>query len=59
VFGQLEPFKELIFKTIIRKSEALNQAHMVQKPIFTFSPNSSGAQDYEQLTNEFISLCHQ
>ena len=59
VFNQLEPFKELIFKTIIRKSEALNQAHMVQKPIFTFSPSSSGAQDYEQLTNEFISLCHQ
>lgn len=57
IFNQLEPFKNLIFKTVIRKNEALNQAHMVQEPIYTASPNSSGAHDYEQLTTEFLKLC--
>lgn len=57
IFKQLEPYKDLIFKTVIRKNEALNQAHMTQEPIFTANPNSSGAQDYEQLTYEFLNLC--
>lgn len=57
IFNQLEPFKDMIFKTVIRKNEALNQAHMVQEPIYSASPNSSGAQDYESLTKEFIKLC--
>lgn len=57
IFQQLEPYKELIFESIIRKNEALNQAHMVQEPIYTASPGSSGAQDYKQLTNEFLKLC--
>lgn len=59
VFQQLEAFNDLIFETVIRKNEALNQAHMVQKPIFTASPSSSGAKDYKQLTNEFLNLCRQ
>jgi chromosome partitioning protein len=58
VIQQLEPYKELILQTIIRKNEALNQAHMAQEPIFIFKPDSPGAQDYEQLTNEFLNLCH-
>ena len=58
IFNQLKPFENLIFKTVIRKNEALNQAHMVQEPIYTASPNSSGAQDFEQLTSEFLKLCH-
>lgn len=57
VLSQLEPYKVLIFKTVIRKNEALNQAHMIQEPIYTASPNSSGAQDYENLTKEFLKLC--
>jgi chromosome partitioning protein len=57
IFQQLEPFKDMIFEAIIRKNEALNQAHMVQEPIYIASPNSSGTQDYEQLTNEFLNLC--
>lgn len=59
VLDQLEPFKNLLFNTIIRKNEAINQAHMVQEPIFVFKPDSIGAHDYENLTNEFLSLCHQ
>jgi chromosome partitioning protein len=54
---QLAPYKNLLFQTIIRKNEALNQAHMAQEPIFTFKADSTGAQDYEQLTNEFLQLC--
>ena len=54
VMEQLEPFKYLIFETKIRQNEALNQAHMAQQPIFAFKPNSPGAQDYEQLTKEFL-----
>lgn len=59
VMHQLEPFKELLFNTVIRKNEALNQAHMAQEPIFSFKSDSTGAQDYQQLTNEFLQLCNQ
>jgi len=56
VFQQLEPFKTLIFRTFIRRNEALNQSQMAQEPIFTYKPDSSGAEDYRELTNEFLSL---
>ncbi len=59
VMHQLEPFKDLLFQAVIRKNEALNQAHMAQEPIFTFRADSTGAQDYEQLTSEFLQLCNQ
>lgn len=59
VMNQLEPFKNLLFQTVIRKNEALNQAHMAQEPIFIFKSDSTGAQDYEQLTSEFLQLCNQ
>jgi len=59
VRNQLEPFSQLLFHTKIRKNEALNQAQMAMEPIYTFKANSSGAEDYEQLTREFLSLCHQ
>lgn len=58
VLQQLEPFNRLLLNVRIRQNEALNQAHMAQEPIFMFKPNSPGAQDYEQLTKEFLSLCH-
>jgi cellulose biosynthesis protein BcsQ len=53
---QLEPFKHLIFNTYIRRNEALNQSQMAQESIFDFKADSVGAQDYEQLINEFLSL---
>lgn len=58
VLQQLEPFNRLLLNVRIRQNEALNQAHMAQEPIFMFKPNSPGAKDYEQLTKEFLSLCH-
>ena len=57
VLNQLESYQELIAKTIIRKNEALNQAHMAEEPIFIFKPDSFGAQDYKQLTDEFLKIC--
>ncbi len=58
VLEQLADFKEMIFKTRIRKNEALNQAHMHQEPIFSFKPDSYGAEDYKKLTKEVLTLCH-
>lgn len=59
VLEQLEPYRKLILKTIIRKNEALNQSQMAEQPIFSFAPQSAGAEDYKQLTQEFLTLCHQ
>jgi chromosome partitioning protein len=55
--NQLEYFKDLLFETKIRQNEALNQAQMAQEPIFLFKSNSAGAEDYKQLTSEFLALC--
>ncbi|MEN6440372.1 MAG: ParA family protein [Syntrophobacter sp.] len=57
VLNQLEPHKNLLFKAIIRKNEALNQAQMAQEPISTFKPDCIGARDYEKLTHELLKLC--
>jgi len=59
VTKQLKPFSPLLFQTKIRKNEALNQSQMAMEPIFAFKPNSSGAEDYEQLSREFLTLCDQ
>jgi len=56
VFQQLEHFQHLIFATKIRRNEALNQSQMAQETIFNFKADSSGAQDYSQLTHEFLNL---
>ena len=54
---QLDPYKSLLFRTCIRQCEALNQAHMAKESIFTFKPNSHGAEDYMDLAKEFLSQC--
>ncbi|HME42334.1 MAG TPA: ParA family protein [Syntrophorhabdales bacterium] len=59
VWQQLEPYKSLMFKTLIRKNEALNQAHMAQEPIFMYKDDSLGAEDYKQLCEEFLKVCLQ
>lgn len=59
VWQQLEPYKKIIFTTVIRKNEALNQAHMAQEPIFLYKPDSMGAHDYRQLINELLTICQQ
>lgn len=57
VLNQLEPFRNLLLETTIRKNEALNQAQMAQEPISVFKPDSIGARDYRRLTHEFLNLC--
>jgi chromosome partitioning protein len=56
ILEQLVPFREKIFKAMIMKNEALNQAQIAQKAIFNYEPRSSGAQDYLQLTLEFLEI---
>ena len=59
ILEQLEPYQGFLLETKIRQNEALNQSHMATEPIFTFRPNSPGAEDYQQLTKEFLNICHQ
>jgi chromosome partitioning protein len=57
ILEQLRPYRDKTFTTLVMKNEALNQAQIAQKAIFDFDPKSSGAQDYQQLTEEFLELC--
>lgn len=52
--AQLEPFSERLFETVIRKSEAINQAQINSEPIFTFDPKGNGTQDFTALTQEIL-----
>jgi chromosome partitioning protein len=54
---QLEPYKHFLFDTKIRQNEALNQAHIARQPIFSYKPDSHGAEDYNNLVKEFLNLC--
>jgi chromosome partitioning protein len=51
---QLENVRDLLLATIIRKSEAINQAQISGEPIFTFDPSGYGAQDFQALTQEIL-----
>lgn len=50
----LSEFKDHIFKTIIRRCEALNKAQMYEEVIFTYSPKSTGAKDFLKLSKEIL-----
>ncbi len=52
--SQLEPLSEKLLKTIIRKTEALNQAQINNEPVFTFDPKGNGTQDFAALTQEIL-----
>jgi len=56
VLEQLEPFKNLLFKSIVRRTEAINQAHIAREPIFLFKPRSQGGEDFSALVKEFLEL---
>lgn len=49
---QLDQFNGNLFKTVIRKSESINQAQFVNLPIFVFDPASIGSEDFTSLTKE-------
>lgn len=50
--GELEHLKEHLFMTIIRKSEAINQAQINSVPIQVFDKSSKGSQDFGLLVSE-------
>ncbi|MEW6680034.1 MAG: AAA family ATPase, partial [bacterium] len=49
-------FKDLCFKTIIRKNIRLEEAHSAGKSIFEYDPKSSGAEDYNNFIEEVLKL---
>ena len=52
----LNEHQKRLLKTVISKSEALNQAHLVGVPIFQFAASSRGPQEYIALTEEILGL---
>lgn len=51
---QLEQLKDHLMETVLRKTEAVNQASMNDETVFTFAPKSHGVEDYQALTQEII-----
>lgn len=51
---QLRPFLGRVLKTIIRKTEAINQAQIDGVPVAVFDPKSNGSTDFHSLTNEIV-----
>lgn len=51
---QLQEYEENMFKTIIRRSEAINQAQMINQPIYVYDARSTGVKDFEALSKEVM-----
>jgi chromosome partitioning protein len=51
---QLENVRSHVLKTVIRKSEAINQAQISGEPVSTYDPRGHGAQDFKALTKEVM-----
>lgn len=51
---QLAPLQDNLLGTVIRKTEAINQAQMNNEPVFTFEPRSNGSADFHLLTSEIM-----
>lgn len=52
--GLLADFEANLLSTVIRRSEAINQAQMQNQPIFVFDPRSIGSADFSALTEEMV-----
>ena len=52
----LEEHQKRLLKTIIYKSESLNQANLAGKPVSKFMQSSRGAYDYNALCDEILRL---
>ena len=53
---ELEDFSDYVLNTKIRKISAIKQAQIAEEPIMIFDKHSLGAEDYNNLTNELLSL---
>jgi chromosome partitioning protein len=47
-------FGDKLFKTVVNKNVRLEESPAYKETIFTFAPDSSGAQDYERLAREVL-----
>lgn len=55
VYNQIQTvFGDKLFETVISKSVRLEEAPAYRESIFTFAPNSSGAQEYAKLCDEVM-----
>jgi cellulose biosynthesis protein BcsQ len=52
----LEEKQKRLLKTIISKSEALNQANLASQPIQIYAPSSRGRFEYDTLCDEIFRL---
>jgi chromosome partitioning protein len=53
--GELEGLRSHVLETVIRRSEAINQAQIKGEPVLVFDPRGYGAADFESLTAEVLS----
>ncbi|MFQ5695225.1 MAG: ParA family protein [Terriglobia bacterium] len=51
---QLESVRWRVLKTVIRKSEAINQAQISGESVFTFDQRGHGTEDFQALTEEVL-----
>ena len=51
---QLDSVRPYVLQTVIRKSEAINQAQISGEPVLTFDPKGHGAEDFRALTTEVL-----
>ena len=59
MYEELKPYREMLMETIIRQDDAINKAQALGLPVIGFQPKSRGAHDFNLLTKEFLSICHQ
>ncbi len=52
----LEEHRRRLLKSIVSKSESLNQANLAAQTIYQFSPSSRGALEYDALCDEVLRL---
>lgn len=52
----LEEHRRRLVRTVISKSESLNQANLAGKPVFKFAPYSRGAWEYDVLCDEILRM---
>ena len=55
--GQLAQSGDVLLRTRIRQSEAINQAAIMQKPVALYAPRSAGAVDFRALAAEVEAIC--
>ena len=52
----LEEHRRRLLRTVISKSESLNQANLLGKPVVAYTSSSRGAQEYDALCEEILRL---